>query len=194
MTKPFILDTIHETPLLYSGAEVDWEHTDRGKKPVIDKMSTSSKEVLVPGVSSVELFPYELTDKNIKRVSGVGKADIIMLKPTKDIPEYTTRDYRNSFYSKHMNPEGSQEHEELLDELEQLRQERNRLQKKVDEETSEEEEQVNQNSRSGPPMLECDFCDKTSRESDFQDGDKKGEGICPKCGQGTIENAKEVNN
>lgn len=192
MTQKFIFDMIHENPMKYSGVKKDWKHTDQGKKPVIKPKTTSVSEILLPWKWNDTVYPYELQDKNFKHVSGVGEVEMIVLIPTPDIPNYTDRDYRNSFYVSKMNQDESKRVQKLREELDEKEEELKTLRRDLDAAKAEEEESTDSQG-SGPLMLECNFCSKSSRKSAWEDEEKEGEEFCPKCGQGTMSNAKQVN-
>jgi len=189
MPQEFLIDTIHQTPLKYSGAVKDWKHTEDGKKPVISTVSTTLRGVLTPGS---KLFPYEITDENIKKITGIGRADVYVLVPTHDIPEYSGRDYKQSLYNKHLSGGDSETIRQLNDEIERKDDELNRLRNQLDKAQAEEEEQSDSGS-SGPPMLKCAVCKEKSRKSSWDSSDQNKEGYCPSCGQGVSDNANRVN-
>jgi rubrerythrin len=191
--EPLVIDFIHESPIDWSGGVKDWEHTDEGKKPVINKMYTSRKEKysFLTSASSTEVYPHPLQDKNIQRVSGVGRADVIVLIPTPDLPHYSDRDYENSFYSQHMESANSERVEALLDEIDQLEEEKAQLQKKLEDAQSDDEDS---SSSSGPSKFKCDYCGTESPKSAYKDEDRNGKDFCPSCGNGKLDDAKQVNN
>lgn len=189
---PIVIDTIHENPLKWTGSIKDFNRTDRGKQPIIKKKTTSLWNVLWPGRWNADLYPYELDPStNIKRISGVASTDIVLLIPSKNIPEYSEKDYKNSFYHNHLETGDSQRIEALEDDLKEEQQKVNRLRRQLDKEREDDDD--DKESSSGPPMLECRVCDKSSRKSSWESDDQNDEEYCPKCGSGVMDNAKRVN-
>jgi hypothetical protein len=189
--EAIVIDTIHENPMKWAGTIKDWSRTDRGKIPIIKKKTSSLKDVFWPGNWKAEKYPYRLDQDNIKRVTGVRGSDVVFLIPDTSIPNYTEKDYMNSFYYQHIDQDESERIKKLQDDLQDKEQEIQRLRKKLDE-AKEDDSGSTSSSSSTSSKLKCSYCDSTSKRKDWVSSEKKQQDFCPKCGQGNKDNAMEV--
>lgn len=193
MIKAKVIDMVHPSPNTWDGVIKDWDHEENGRKrPVIKKSSNSLMEVLSPFRWSADLYPYKLVDDNVIHISNSEGFDVVILIPDTDIPDYSQKDFKNSFYAKNISGSEGSRLQKLRTTINEKEDEIQRLQRELDKAKSEEEEKKSSGS-SGPPMHECSYCEDSSRKQDWKDSDKNKEDFCPKCGQGSFDNAKKVN-
>ena len=184
----FVIDKFHGE--YFGGLDKlkDSENYPGRKKPVIKKLNTHPSELLRR--SKKEEFPYALDpQKNIRRIDDhSGDFPIIILEPTKDVPDLTEEQFRNTIGyqenegEKERVKEWKEKHRDKKKELESARKELETLRKEREE--LEEREKASQTSNSN--NVRCPNCDSSNPQSKWEDNN----GYCPSCDDKTLDEVK----
>lgn len=157
-------------------AQID-KNTDQGRKPVIRPTNSVRTKV----------FPYPLEEKNIIRHNGM-----MVLVPTPDVEGLTEKEYEKTIFAR---IERTQDEElaNLKEKRISLKKERNKWKNKYYDEIEEEPESDKGNSRGSVSRYQCTYCSEVSSKSNWKSDDHNNEDKCPECGEGSFDNAEEVN-
>ena len=80
----------------------------------------------------------------------------------------------------------------MQEDLKDKEQEIQRLRRQLEQEKDKNSSSSNSGSSQTSSKYECSYCDSVSKERDWSSSEKNKQGFCPKCGQGTKDNATEA--
>lgn len=152
-------------------------------KPKIRPMGTKGSEIF----SRPKTFPYALDEeKNIEEYRTDAGFRVMILRPTKDIPELTEEEFKRTIGYR-MNEDLEEKITNLKDEIDDLEKEKGTAEKKADDlrEEREEWEKKEAAKSSSSSGIECDECGSTNPKSRWKDND----GYCPSCSDVALEDA-----
>jgi len=152
-------------------------------KPEIRPMGTKGSEIY----SRPKTFPYPLDEeKNIEEYRTDAGFKIMVLRPTKDIPEFPEEKFKRTIGYR-MNQDLEKQNARLEDKIDDLKKELGTAEKDADQLREEKEEQQKREEaqKSSSSGIECPDCDKTNPKSRWKDND----GYCPSCSDVALEDA-----
>lgn len=153
-------------------------------KPEIRPMGTKGSEIY----SRPKTFPYPLDEeKNIKEFRTDAGFRVMVLRPTRDIPEFPDGKFERTIGYR-MNQDLEEEISDLEDEIRDLEKDLGVAEKERDElrEEKEQEEKRKKAQSSGSSSgVECPECGSTNAKSKW----KSNDGYCPSCSDVALEEA-----
>lgn len=182
--EPFVVDLFFGE--YFGGHTGNMERPDNYPervKPEIRAMGTKGSEIY----SRPQTFPYALDEeKNIEEYRTDAGFKIMILRPTKDIPEFPEEKYKRTIGYR-MNQDLEKQNARLEDKIDDLNKELGTAEKDADElrEESEEWQKRDEAQKSSSSGIECPDCDSTNPKSRWKDND----GYCPSCSDVALEDA-----